>query len=774
MNHAIFDVTTWPPQVQALLNAAPDGLLVVAPDGTMLLANAQVERLFGYSREELLGASVERLVPLRFPDERKRSMDLAGRRKDGSEFPAELCLSPLETDGTTFTIVAIRDVTARKRAEALFRGLLEAAPDAMVIQNPAGTIALVNVQTEKIFGYRREELLGHPVEVLVPDRFRAAHRLHREAYTRAPRTRPIGAGLDLHGLRKDGSEFPAEISLSPLETPDGVFITAAIRDISDRKRAEEAQRSLVAEASTLLSSALDTVAVCDAMARLAVLHIADTCEIALIGPGGDIERIAIARRGSGEPGVPPAPTTSQAIQDALTRALERRSPEHADDRARAIEGQAPNDTLVVPLVARGEAIGGMVLVSDLRPYGPGDLALAEDLAHRTAIAVDNARLYRDAKEANAAKDRFLAVLGHELRNPLSAAFQALQVIERVRTWDARVERHVAIIDRQVRHLSGLVDSLLDVSRISAGKVVLRREMVDLREVAHRCVETHSVETGGRKQELMISAPSSPIWVEGDVARLEQILDNLLTNAIKNTPTEGNILIEVRRQGQEAILRVRDDGFGIEPRMLPRIFDLFTQGDQSLEHTHGGLGLGLPVVRQLVELHGGTITAQSAGANQGSEFVVRLPLFWDRVPVAAPRPAANVGTAQGAQQHRHLLIVEDNPDARQSLQDLLEMSGYQVDVAEDGQRGIEVALSQRPDAVFVDIGLPLVDGYEVARRLRSHFGQRGIRLIALTGYGQPEDRIRALAAGFDVHLVKPVDLETMNQALAPLSAPAASA
>ena len=363
----------------------------------------------------------------------------------------------------------------------------------------------------------------------------------------------------------------------------------------------------------------------------------------------------------------------------------------------------------------------------------------------------------------------MAILGHELRNPLGAASSALQVIERVHRWDERLERHIAIVDRQVRQLSRLVDDLLDVSRITAGKVSLRREMVDLREVARRCVEAQSLKAGQRKQELMLAAAGKPVWVEGDAARLEQIVDNLVTNATKYTPPGGNIFVEVRRQGHEAVLRVQDDGAGIDPTLLPRLFDLFTQGDQSLDHAHGGLGLGLPVVRHLVELHGGRVEAHSAGPGQGSEFVVHLPLFWEGAPAVAPTPAPTP-----APRHHHLLIVEDNADARQSLQELLQMNGHRVEVAEDGQQGIEIALANHPDTAFVDIGLPLVDGYEVARRLRAHFGATGIRLIALTGYGQPEDRAQALRAGFDVHLVKPVDLDTLNRTLASLGAPRKSA
>lgn len=652
---AVFDFTALPPQVQALLDATPDGLLVVAPDGAVVLANARVERLFGYTREELIGAPAVRLVPV------------------------------------------------------LFRDLLPA---------------------------------------------------HRERSAADLQAGP----LELSARRNDGSEFLAEISLSPLDSAQGVFVIAALRDITERKRSEESQRALVAETSALLSSALDTTAVCDGMARLAVLHLADTCEIALAGPGRDLERIAVARRAPFERSPSPAPShASVAIQEAMARAMDRRRSERLVERPEGSLTAAPHHALVVPLIARDQAIGAMVLVSEAQAYEGGALALAEDLGHRTAIAVDNARLYREAREANAAKDRFLALLGHELRNPLSAAVNALQVIDRVRNWDARLVRHLAIIDRQVRQLSRVVDDLLDVSRITAGKVILRREMVDLREVARRSVEANSLDTGGRRPELMLSAASGPIWVEGDATRLEQILDNLLTNALKYTPARGNILVEVRRQGNEAVLRVQDDGAGIEPQLLPRIFDLFIQGDQSLDHMRGGLGLGLPVVRHLVELHGGRIEVHSAGLNKGSEFIVRLPLFWEASQVA-PQPPPRPLAPPAATVPHHLLVIEDNPDARQSLQELLQMSGHQVDVAEDGQRGIEVALAQRPDTAFVDIGLPLVDGYEVARRLRKHFGKQGIRLIALTGYGQPEDRVRALAAGFDVHLVKPVDLETVTRAL----------
>jgi CheY-like chemotaxis protein/two-component sensor histidine kinase len=331
--------------------------------------------------------------------------------------------------------------------------------------------------------------------------------------------------------------------------------------------------------------------------------------------------------------------------------------------------------------------------------------------------------------------------------------------------DPLVQRSLDAAERQLRVQTRLVDDLLDVSRLSTGKIRLLRQRVDLAEVARRAVGDVRLLAKERGQKLALSPFEDALIVDGDPVRLEQILTNLLGNAVKYTPPGGEISVHVAREGQEVVVRVCDTGMGISRASLRHIFDLFTQSDVAKARTQGGLGIGLTLVRQLAELHGGSVEAHSAGIDCGSEFVVRLPAVEGPAepmePSSGPLEVMPQRPELGAQ---HVLVVEDNPDARQMLADLLTLLGHEVRTAEDGERGIAAALRNQPQLMFVDLGLPEVNGYEVARRLRqTPLGAR-VYLVALTGYGQPEDRDRAIEAGFDEHLVKPLDIERLKQAL----------
>jgi PAS domain S-box-containing protein len=360
--------------------------------------------------------------------------------------------------------------------------------------------------------------------------------------------------------------------------------------------------------------------------------------------------------------------------------------------------------------------------------------------------------------ANRGKEEFMAMLSHELRNPLSPILSALGILKQMRTGDPVIQQAGSIIERQVKQMVRLVDDLLDISRITKGKLRLNAEPVEIRAVMNRAAESARPLLDARRHEFSVLLPTEPLWVEGDPGRLEQVAVNLLTNAAKYTDTGGLVRLTVAREGDDAVVRVADNGVGIPPDMLPRIFDLFTQVDASLSRSHGGLGVGLALVRTLVEMQGGRVTAASGGVGMGSEFAVKLPAL-----AAGAAPAVTTTLAPGARagSPRRVLVVEDNVDAGDSLSMLLRLHGHDVRVARSGPTALEVAASFRPSLVLLDIGLPGMDGYEVARRLRADPELAGMTLWALSGYTPSEaDRLRPQRAGFAHHFVKPVSVDML--------------
>jgi signal transduction histidine kinase len=382
-------------------------------------------------------------------------------------------------------------------------------------------------------------------------------------------------------------------------------------------------------------------------------------------------------------------------------------------------------------------------------------------ANASELMAANQRLEQEIRErqqavqANREKDDFLAMLGHELRNPLSAITSAASIIGLPNLAAEKEERARAIIRRQSQHLSRLVDDLLDLSRAMSGKIRLTRQPLDLGGLVETCVEVFR--TTGRTTAYTVNLDIRPALIHADQARIEQIVSNLIDNALKYTPSGGVIDICTRIDGADTVFSVRDSGLGIAADLLPYVFDVFVQGESTLDRAKGGLGLGLALVRQLVELHDGAVTVSSAGKGAGSEFTVRLPLS---VIQASPESPVRRATSQPSR----ILLIEDNDDGREMLSAMLSAYGNEVFNAADSVEGLKLASSRRPDIALIDIGLPGVDGYEIARRLRADTGTRGIRLIALTGYGLPEDQRRALEAGFDMHLVKPVHAERLLDAI----------
>jgi signal transduction histidine kinase len=453
------------------------------------------------------------------------------------------------------------------------------------------------------------------------------------------------------------------------------------------------------------------------------------------------------------------PSGPEEMRDRLTAVI-------ITERVAVVDDPAGARTAVAVPLRVGWGVTGVLAIARPpdQPFSEEDVAIARKFAVHAATALENARLYREVREADRQKDDFLARLSHELRNPLAPIVNALHLLDRIGERGRQGQELRAIMARQIRQLAGLVDDLLDISRIRLGKLTLHTQPVDLRDVARRSFEALRLSRQAEGHDIALEAGTEPIVVMGDAGRLEQVVGNLLNNAVKYSPKGAPIRLEVERAGDRAVLRVRDQGIGIAPEMLPHVFQMFTQAERSLHRAQGGLGLGLALVRALVERHGGTVKGESAGLGQGSQFTVRLPLC-----PRAPAPTAG-GGAEAAARPSRILVVEDNPDARDALRSVLEREGHRVAVAADGVSALDLAATFHPEFALIDLGLPGLDGLEVARRLRTSRETKTTCLVAVTGYGQREDRRRTQAAGFDSHLVKPVAPEKLRKVIARLQAP----
>jgi signal transduction histidine kinase len=427
--------------------------------------------------------------------------------------------------------------------------------------------------------------------------------------------------------------------------------------------------------------------------------------------------------------------------------------------------------LLVPLV-RGGALSDAFfdyVAQPVRDEGgapSGIMIVATEVTEQVLARHRVDSLRAQAETANLAKDEFLAMLGHELRNPLAPIVTALQLL-RLRDHSGAGRKEREVIERQVNHLARLVDDLLDVSRIARGKMDLDRRPVELSAVVANAIEVASPLFEERRQHLDVHVPAG-LPLDADEPRLMQVISNLLTNASKYTPRGGHVEVSGRRDGEDVELSVCDDGVGIAPDMLSRVFEMFSQERQSIDRAAGGLGLGLAIVKNLVKLHGGSVLARSDGPGRGSEFLVRMPAHDASVSTAARADASEARKTPVTTTHGRILIVDDNPDAAEMLREWVEGAGSEVRIAHDGPAALSIAEEFVPDILLLDIGLPVMDGYEVARRIRQHATLRGVKLVALTGYGQHTDRVRSAEAGFDAHLVKPVDLDTLDRVLGSLT------
>jgi signal transduction histidine kinase len=419
--------------------------------------------------------------------------------------------------------------------------------------------------------------------------------------------------------------------------------------------------------------------------------------------------------------------------------------------------------MVVPIMARGRTLGAILLNSadQARLYDEHDLAMAEELGRKVGLALENARLYREVREADQLKDDFLAMLGHELRNPLVPIIAAVDLMALDDNEIFAKER--GLIHRNAEHLVRLVDDLLDVSRITRGKFSLTQARCDIADLVRDAIDIAYplIEQGNHR--LLVSAPPRGLAVFADRVRIGQAIANLLTNAAKYTEPCGTITVTAHAEGANALIRVEDTGIGIAADVISRIFDLFVQAPDTRDARKGGLGIGLTIVKRVVELHGGTVEASSKGLGQGSSFAITLPLT-----ATAEQPSYATRSTARAVGERHVLVVDDNHDAAEAIGALMSAVGFITHVCHDGFAALEIAPTLDPGLALLDLGLPRMDGYELARRLRAI--QPTLRIVAVTGFGQPSDRVRSQEAGFDKHVIKPVTLEMLRQLVEQLGPP----
>ncbi len=807
-----------PSRLAAILDAASEAFVACTSDRRIVAVNPSAEELFGQLPGVLVGLLTDALLPVRLrqptappmmPFADIMQIELPGQRADGTELVVDWILGSVSIAGAPLFVMQLRDHATIERAfEALraseerFRLLVDGVRDyAIYLLDATGHVSSWNLGAERTKGWTRAEIIGQPYELFFTEEERA---LGVPKQLLADAVRDGSREVIGWRVRKDGTRFRANAYLAALRSSNGALYGFAkiTRDLTERLAAEELAHRLsleraareAAEAGELhlraseervrrlqgITAALSEAATPTEVASVIIEHSVQALDasgaaIFLATPDGaalellaergfppvflaDYARIGL---GGNTPIVNAARTRTATFYDsaaALALAYPHLPASVITDQFEA--------GAVLPLTTHGQLIGALGLrFAAVRGFDALERSLLVTISDLCAQALERARLFaiernaRNAAEsASLAKDQFLAMLGHELRNPLAPIVTALSLL--ASTDAATSERARGVIGRQVTHLVRMVDDLLDVSRITGEKVQLQRARVELAQVVARAVELSSPIVDQRQHHLAVDVASEGLAVIGDATRLAQVVANLLNNSAKYTPLGGRIELAVWREGDRIVLTVRDDGTGIEAAMLSTVFELFAQERQSLDRSQGGLGLGLTIVRSLVGMHGGTVTAASDGRGRGSLFTVTLPaappLSTDAavVPPAVARPPG--------EPLRRILVVDDNLDAAELMGEVLRARGHDVCVAHDGPTALALAAEFHPDIALLDIGLPVMDGYELARRLRGQLG--AVKLIALTGYGQAADRARAKDAGFDLHMVKPVQMDALRAAL----------
>lgn len=842
----------------AIVESSEDAIIGKRLDGTIVSWNAAAERIYGYAADEAKGKHVSLLAP----DDRRHELtnifetlkrgesiphlETVRQTKDGRLIDVALTISPTRNEAGDITGASTiaRDITDRKRAEqerSLLAAQIENERHRLdnVVANVPGVvweawgqpdqasqrIDFVSQYVEKMLGYGTDEWLSTPnfwLSIVHPDDIERAGQ--EAAAIFASRK---GGTSRFRWMAKDGRviwvEAQSVVVCDAAETPIGM--RGVTMDITERKRAEDAQRFL-AEASGLLASSLDYETTLGSVAKLAVPNLADWCVVHIIGDNGRLRQLAVvhtdpAREDAARKfqerypidhnagiGVPNVLRTGRAefypIVNQERLALVARNKEVAD----VLRKLDLKSCMIVPLVARNRTLGVITLATaeSNRYYDVNDLTLGEDLAHRIALAVDNARLYREAQDAvtaredalhirdellrrehlareeaetaNRSKDEFLATVSHELRTPLNAILGWAHMLRKNRLDQTTQTRALETIERNAKSQAQLIEDILDVSRIVTGKLRLDVRPVELAAVIDAAIDAvrPAADAKGIRIETVLNPRSGP--VSGDPNRMQQIVWNLVANAVKFTGKGGRVQIQLQRVSSYVEITVSDTGQGISAEFLPYVFDRFRQADATSTRRHGGLGLGLAIVRHLVEMHGGTVSANSPGEGLGATFIVKVPLIATRFdkPDGDGRLPASGGTILLEPPSRlegvSVMVVDDEPDTREMLRIMIGQLGAEVRACASSEEAMRLLSEWRPDVIVSDIEMPDEDGYELMRKVRrseANSGDRKVPAIALTAYGRVEDRVRALSVGYQMHIAKPAEPEELAAVIANLAA-----
>ena len=846
----------------SIVESSEDAIISKRLDGTILSWNAAAERIYGYSADEVKGKHISLLAPNDRRDELANIFETLRRgesiphletvrqTKDGRLIDVALTISPThdETGHITGASTIARDITGRKRSDEE-RALLAAQIDNErrrldnVVANVPGVvweawgepdqasqrIDFVSEYVEKMLGYGTDEWLSKPnfwLSIVHPDDIQRAAQESAAIYASGK-----GGTSRFRWVAKDGRvvwvEAQSVVVCDDSETPVGM--RGVTMDITERKRAEDAQRFL-AEASGLLASSLDYETTLGSVAKLAVPNLADWCVVHIVGDNGQLQQLAVVhtdpakeeaarvlqKRYPVDPdasiGVPNVLRTGRAEFYPLVNQERLALVARSEEVAEALRNLDLRSCMIVPLVARNRTLGTISLATaeSNRYYDVNDLALAEDLAHRIALAVDNARLYREAQDAvtaredalrvrdelltsehtareeaetaNRSKDEFLATVSHELRTPLNAILGWAHMLRANKLDQTTQTRALETIERNAKSQAQLIEDILDVSRIVTGKLRLDVRPVELAAVVEAAIDAvrPAADAKGITLETILDPRAGP--VSGDPNRLQQIVWNLASNAVKFTGKGGRVQVQLQRVNSYIEIVVSDTGQGISTEFLPYVFERFRQADATSTRRHGGLGLGLAIVRHLVEMHGGTVLASSPGEGMGATFTVKLPLIVARadrrdLERAHPAPGPSISMEPSPRLDGvNVMIVDDEPDTREMLRIMIGQLGADVRACASSEEALILLMEWNPDVIVSDIEMPDEDGYELIRKVRrseATSGRRKVPAVALTAYGRIEDRLRALSAGYQMHIAKPAEPAELAVVIASLTSRSAS-